>query len=78
MALLRKELEVVANKRRGMHLFSRKLVSSSIKKRIVEMILIGLLIGFLWVIAKWGNCLIQKETVCVCPNYTDCINSVST
>lgn len=46
MAQLRKELEVVANKRRGMHLFSRKLVSSSIKKRIVEMILIGLLIGF--------------------------------
>ena len=61
MALLQKELEVVANKREGMHLFSRKLVSSSMKKRIVETILIGLLIVF-YAIPIVCHCLHQPKT----------------
>lgn len=61
MALLQKELKVIANKRGGMHLFDRKLVSSSTKKRIVEMTLIGLLIVF-FAIPIICYCLHQPRT----------------
>lgn len=60
MALLDKELEVFADKRERMDLISSKFVSSSMKKRIVQIILMSLFLAF-YAIPIVCHCLHQPK-----------------
>jgi hypothetical protein len=60
MALLDKELEVFADKRGRMDRICSKFVSSSMKKKIVQIILIGLFLSF-YAIPIVCHCLNQPK-----------------